>query len=265
MNQSDREKNNLLVRHFLLFPEQKPKVKDNDKLALAIPHNAVNSFKKNLRISQWNADDQRDEDGVIGFTNKGLIDNKLFIEDLIWTKGVTGSKNNFINSDYSYSKIVIFLVIKVKHSNKFMFVIRDNKKILNNVLALGVMKSLCFDEILNIYSQNHKHYYSSRDILNNKNVFIHLHNINLTGEYGLFNEITDNYQDDIEMLGFIGGGKDLGIVYLLELNQGFVESIVVDLGGVVFELSSYNYSDVLTHYNLGIDGWSEAILKFFKS
>lgn len=133
------------------------------------------------------------------------------------------------------------------------------------MLALGLMKSLCFDEVLNIYSQNYKANYWTGDMLDNNDAFIHLHDINLTGKYGVFADIPESYQDDIRMLGFVGGGKDLGLVFLLELDQGSVESIAVELGGIIFGLDLYNYSDVLAHYNLGIGGWSEAVLKFFKS
>lgn len=79
-------KNNCLIRRLLLFPEQKPNVAKYDKLALAVPHKIVNSFKINLRKSRWNASDQRDKKNIIGFTNKGLNANKLILENIIWNK-----------------------------------------------------------------------------------------------------------------------------------------------------------------------------------
>ena len=66
----------------------------------------------------------------------------------------------------------------------------------------------------------------------------------------------------MKTLGLIGGGKDIGIVYLLETDLVTLERLAVDIGGIVEDLDHFNYKTTSSNYHLGKDGWSEAIIKY---
>jgi len=267
-----KNSNDYLLRRYLLYPDQKPEVAKSDKLAIAIPRNFTRNIEMSARNSTWVAQDQRDTGNRVGFIRNRFNANITFLQQRLIKDGVVQSKKKLIDKNYNLAKVAIFLVLKSRHSNKFLFVIRHNKTILNDVLALGFMTSLSFKGMVASCDTNYKRNLSRQNIIwrlgldeSIQNMQIHLNKIVLTGERGEFKQVPSFYEKLVKLIGILGGGKDIGIVYILEMDPPSLERIAVEVGGVVHDLDDFSYREVSKHYGLGCDGWSEALLKFFGS
>ena len=272
INNREKKLNNSLLRRFLLYPDQKPEETSSDKLAIAIPRAFTQNLELSARNASWAARDQREVGNRVGFIRNRFDANITFLQQRLIKDGIVQSKKRRIDKNYDLAKIAIFLILKSRHSNKFLFVIRHNKTILNDVLALGFMTSLSFEGVVASCDRNYKRNLTNQNVLwrlgedeSIQNMHIHLNKITLTGERGEFKEIPSFYEKRVKMIGILGGGKDLGIVHILEMDPPSLERIAVEVGGIVQDLDGFSYSEVSKHYGLGCDGWSEALLKFFGS
>jgi len=248
-----------LLRRYLLFPFQQPDIVKGEELVVAFHKNSLINLINKLRNSKWNADDRRDI-GNIGFLKQNLNGSLIKLQKYLWDIAIVGSKN-YIDNNNDLVKLVIHICLKEKRSRKFIFYPRHNKKILNDVLSMGLMKSLSLNCLYEPFIKCLK--YSKYSSLSPEYYYkLDMNEIKFTGERGLFPDILKFNNDMIISNGFVGGGKDLGLVYIIEYSLPELENIACKVGGIVLDSTRYNYNDIINYYNLRTDGWSESILHF---
>jgi hypothetical protein len=257
--------NYTLLRRYLLFPTQVPPTQKDDRLVIALPREHLNRILKNIYRSPWIASDKRKSFGMVGFIPIDFYTYPVILQELLWQKAIVEPKNEEVDKREDLAKIVIYFCLKAKNSEKYLFVSRQNKKILRDVLALGLMKSLSFDVLKAsyFYSQKYRINFSvTRLSENSPSDKIRFDFLNYIGEEGIFPSLNLLNPEKIKPIGIVAGGKDVGLVYKIICEDHYIEQIARDIGGIVFDAENYSYEEVKNFYNLRTDGWSEAVLQY---
>jgi len=243
-----------LFRDILLFPDQLLLKDSNKEVVIAFPSKILNKFNLIIKKSKFISNDKRDIGNTVGFIKRNIYSSYTLLQKNLWEYGIVDYKYN-VNRIKNFSKFVICLCLKVKRDKKFLFIPRGNKKVLPDTLALGPMKSILVTDLISSFHRCISY--------RRKNELHFLDQIKFTGNQGVFQDVLNFDLNDIVKCGFVGGGKDFVLVLILEYDLPVLEVISSLLGGIVLDISKYNYTDINDYYGLGIDGWSDAILKYF--
>ena len=254
------------IHRALANPRERPKVYEGDELGVAVPRTYIFRLINECILSRWTAEDQW-HGGVVGFVegDVGCLEEVLIGK--IWKFGVTLSRRCGIDDNVLLTKIAA--VIFVKYDSKIILIPRYNKKILSDVLTLSVMESLVLDDLAEAFEEAvwcDQHFSDAPRALSFLDPLNEIRAKHKTIPFrAILEECPYVMLGKPIFSGFVGGGKDIGLVAGIEVGQCDLVRISRATNGVIFDASKFSYSDVASYYGGSIDGWSEAILEYVLS
>lgn len=221
-----------------------------------------------LASSIWRSRDQRYPSSFVGFKSVSIRELNRFLSEVVYKNGVVAPRRNTIDKDLRLSKIVV--VIFVMCGDSVLLIPRRHKRILPDVFTLSIMESLTLYDICSTFHTD----ISIRQILGESPYAIScvdpcrdiLHNLDLIEiAKRSIEEECPYIGDDVSFTGFVGGGKDLGIVLGKRVGMSELRRIARITESIIFDKKRTTYNDISEYYGGRIDGWSEAILKYITS
>ncbi|MBN2015610.1 hypothetical protein JW766_02150 [Candidatus Dojkabacteria bacterium] len=260
----DQDQVELLSR--ALSFSRKPELKSTDELGVALLHDnpGFQRIRFLLSNSHWNAQDQRDQKNTVAFIPLESFLLNTFLTNDLWSFGITAPRRLVIDTHDRFAKIVALVFVMC--GNELLLVPRGTKRILPDVFTLSVMESLTLDDL---YQTFREPIYVSQFFGEAPRSISYTDPFNtIDAEEGYMNtrSILEECPEIIGyspvFTGLVGGGKDLGLVWGVNVNKRTMRAINLRSGGITFDISKYTYTEVASYYGGKIDGWSQSILKY---
>ena len=241
-----------------------------DEWGVAVQRGLVHSLQNSCRFSPWDAPDARNFNSKVGFVPSNLREMSVFLGDIVYQKSIVAPRRQIIDSNNVLSKIVVVTFV-TDGENLVIVPRKKDAKILPGLITLfPVMESLQpqdFAQVFTDWLEVNKLYGESPyalaadDILNTLNPS-HLLEIS---HRGIYEEAPFLASGQILFSGFLGGGKDLGLVTCVKTEPAELNRMAEICQGRVIKASEHDYQNEVTRFEGSIDGWSYSVLKYFRS
>jgi hypothetical protein len=264
-NQENITKRVELLSRMLSFGER-PDIDNKDEFGVALFSNSyqIKRFQCIFNSSRWTARDKRKYTEYVAFTPLDHRSMKLFFEDDLWNFAVTAPRRSIIDVQESFAKIVA--VVFVMCGDEVLLAPRENKKILPDVFTLSVMESLVVDDFYDAFSDaifaNQVFGESPRSVSYVDPVNHSWVKEQYVSSRAILEECPELKDSVPTFTGMVGGGKDVGMVWGVNVKRNTFKAIKSRMGGVTFNINNDDYDAVATYYGGYIDGWSQSILKY---
>lgn len=245
-------------------------VDSGDEVGVAFDIFCHNRDRFGFASSKWTGEDKLWKGCYVSFVPLRLEDLKIFLKQEIFYNAVATPRRKFIDPIPRFQKIVA--VVFVKHRSEVLLIPRIGKSILSNVLTLSVMESITIEDLYWTYKERmdmeldppwthrvcgYKSLVNERDL---KSCAVNFKRLPIRG---IIEECPYIAAGDIFFNGVVGGGKDIGLVWGIEIEDSYIYRRIKEVTNAIsFEPDRFSYDDVSSYFGGQVDGWSEAILNY---